>query len=66
MINKLSTLPESVKACLEVDLGCVICEEIYNHGEYDIIDAYDASREYLPPNYIISRENYIYGSCGGY
>ena len=39
---------------------------IYHHGEYDIIDAYDASREYLPPNYIISRENYIYGSCGGY
>ena len=66
MINKLSTLPESVKACLEVDLGCVVCEEIYHYGEYDLIDAYDASREFLPPSYVISRENYIYGSCGGY
>ena len=61
MINQLSQLSESVKACLEIELGCVVCEEIYRYGEYDLIDAYDACREYLPASYVISRENYIYG-----
>ena len=66
MINKLSALPESVKTRLEIEVGYIICEEIYHYNEYNLIDVYDVSRKYLPENYVISRENYIYGSCGGY
>lgn len=59
MINQL---PESVKTRLEIEVGYIACEEIHHYNEYNLIDVYDASREYLPPSYVISRENYIYGS----
>ena len=48
---------ESVKIRLEMDIGVYIFDELLNIYEFDIIDCYDICKEFLPPNYIISREN---------
>ena len=53
---------ESVKIRLEMDIGVYIFDELLNIYEFDIIDCYDICKEFLPPNYIISRENYLFSS----
>jgi len=53
---------ESVKIRLEMNIGVYIFDELFNVYEFDIIDCYDICKEFLPPNYIISRENYLFSS----
>ena len=53
---------ESVKIRLEMNIGVYIFDELLNIYEFDIIDCYDVCKEFLPPNYIISRENYFFSS----
>lgn len=52
---------ESVKTQLEIDIGCYILSELFELYEYDIIDCFDIIREFIP-NYIPSRECYLYSS----
>lgn len=53
---------ESVKIRLEMNIGVYIFDELLDIYEFDIIDCYDICKEFLPPNYIISRENYLFSS----
>lgn len=53
---------ESVKTSLEPNIGIYVLEELFNVYSFDIIDCFDACRDFLPPNYIISRMNYLFSS----
>lgn len=53
---------ESVKIRLEMNIGVYVFDELLDIYEFDIIDCYDICKEFLPPNYIISRENYLFSS----
>lgn len=53
---------ESVKAMLEPAIGIFVFEELFDIDEFDIIDCFDISKEFLPPNYIVSRMNYLFSS----
>ena len=53
---------EPVKAILESEIGIFVFEELFDIDEFDIIDCFDISKEFLPPNYIISRTNYLFSS----
>lgn len=50
------------RARLEIEIGCYILDEIYGLYEFDIIDCFDACMEYLPANYVPSRECYLFSS----
>lgn len=51
---------ETQKSSLEMHLGCFVLDELYKSSSYDLIEALDACRDFLPANYVISRENYIF------
>ena len=53
---------ESVKTFLEPSIGIYVLEELFNVYGFDIIDCFDACRDFLPPNYMISRMNYLFSS----
>ena len=53
---------ESVKIHLEMNIGIYVFDELLDVYEFDLIDCYDIAKEFLPPNYIISRENYLFSS----
>lgn len=55
-------IDESVKAMLEPAIGIFVCEELFDIDEFDIIDCFDACKEFLPSNYIPSRINYLFSS----
>lgn len=56
------SINESVKAMLEPAIGIYIFEELFDIDEFDIIDCFDISKEFLPPNYVVSRMNYLFSS----
>ena len=58
-MNFININDESVKTHLEIEVGFFVCEELYNFTEFDIIDCFDICKNFMPANYIISRENYI-------
>ena len=51
---------ESVKIRLEINIGVYVYEELFDIYEFDIVDCYDICKQFIPANYIISRENYIF------
>ena len=53
---------ESVKTFLEPSIGIYVLEELFDVYDFDIIDCFDACRDFLPPNYMISRMNYLFSS----
>ena len=53
---------ESVKTQLEMNIGIYVFDELLNVSEFDLIDCYDICKDFIPPNYIISRENYLFSS----
>ena len=57
----INNLNEFVKTQLEIDIGVYVLIELYVLYEYDIIDCFDVVREFVP-NYIPSRECYLYSS----
>ena len=53
---------EFVKTQLEINIGVFVLEEILDICCFDLIDCFDVIKDFLPPNYIVSRENYIFSS----
>lgn len=62
MIFMFTDINESVKAFLEPNIGIYVLEELFNVYDFDIIDCFDACKDFLPPNYIVSRMNYLFSS----
>ena len=56
----LNNLNETVKSQLECDVGCFVLEELLNVFEYDLLDAYSVITTFLPSNYVVCREHYLY------
>ena len=56
----LNNIKESVKTHLETEIGYYILTKIYEDDEFDLIDCFDVCKQFIPANYIISRENYIF------
>lgn len=55
-----NNINEAVKSQLECNIGCFVLEELFNAPEYDILDAYSVITNFIPSNYVICRENYLY------
>lgn len=51
---------ESVKIQLEIDIGIWLFENFTNIYDFDVIDCFDICKRFLPSNYVISRENYLF------
>ena len=60
MIFMLYNIKESVKIHLETEIGYYILTELYEDNEFNVIDCFDICKQFIPANYIISRENYIF------
>lgn len=57
MFNNLS---ESVKARLDMNVGCFILETIFKVYEFDLLDAHSVIFGFVPANYVPSREAYFF------
>ena len=51
---------EKNKSKLECNLGCYVLENLFNVSEYDLLDTYSVIVGFIPANYVICRENYLY------
>lgn len=51
---------ELVKARLDMNIGCFILETIFKISEFDLLDAHSVILNFVPPNYVPSREAYCF------
>ena len=49
-----------MSSILDMEIGIYILRILYEETEFDLIDAYSVILSFIPPNYIISREAYMY------
>ena len=49
-----------MNSILDMEIGCYILETIFNENKYDLLDAYSILPGFVPANYIVSREAYLW------